>query len=126
MNVQQLKRVFAGMLYALAAYMLYKASPAEPARAGTVRPRAPRCTIRVIVHLDHHPESSVIRLQLKQNVVIKGLSADDFAELVPMLDIVECGKRATLVEQGVREMGQYFILDGVLKRVVSNKPRRAR
>jgi len=72
------------------------------------------------VHLDHHPESSVIRLQLKQNVVIKGLSAEDFAELEPMLDIVECGKRATLVEQGVREMGQYFILEGVLKRVVSN------
>jgi len=72
------------------------------------------------VHLDHHPESSVIRLQLKQNVVIKGLSTDDFAELEPMLDIVECGKRATLVEQGVREMGQYFILEGVLKRVVSN------
>ena len=72
------------------------------------------------MHLDHHPESSVIRLQLKQNVVIKGLSAEDFAELEPMLDIVECGKRATLVEQGVREMGQYFILEGVLKRVVSN------
>lgn len=72
------------------------------------------------MHLDRHPESNVIRLQLKQNVVIKGLSPDDFAELEPMLDIVECGKRATLVEQGVREMGQYFILEGVLKRVVSN------
>jgi CRP-like cAMP-binding protein len=76
------------------------------------------------VHLDHHPESNVIRLQLRQNVVIKSLSADDFAELEPMLDIVECGKRATLVEQGVREMGQYFILEGVLKRVVSNQAAR--
>jgi CRP-like cAMP-binding protein len=76
------------------------------------------------VHLDHHPESNVIRLQLRQNVVIKSLSADDFAELEPMLDIVECGKRATLVEPGVREMGQYFILEGVLKRVVSNQAAR--
>jgi CRP-like cAMP-binding protein len=76
------------------------------------------------VLLESHPERNVIRLQLKQNVVIKSLSADDFAELEPMLDIVECGKRATLVEQGVREMGQYFILEGVLKRVVSNQAAR--
>jgi CRP-like cAMP-binding protein len=76
------------------------------------------------VHLEHHPESSVIRLQLKQNVVIKDMSAAQFDELEPLLDIVECGKRATLVEQGVREMGQYFILEGVLKRVVSNKAAR--
>ncbi len=76
------------------------------------------------MQLDHHPEASVIRLQLQQNVVVKDMDAQAFEELVPLLDIVECGKRVTLVEQGVREMGQYFILEGVLKRVVSNQAAR--
>ncbi len=76
------------------------------------------------MQLDHHPEASVIRLQLQQNVVVKDMDAQAFEEFVHLLDIVECGKRVTLVEQGVREMGQYFILEGVLKRVVSNQAAR--
>jgi CRP-like cAMP-binding protein len=73
------------------------------------------------VFLESHPERSVIRLQLKQNVVVKGLSEDEIGELESHLEIVDCQKRETLAPQGVREMGQYFILEGVLKRVVSNK-----
>jgi CRP-like cAMP-binding protein len=73
------------------------------------------------VLLESHPERSVIRLQLKQNVVIKGLSEAEIGELEPHLEIVECQKRETLLPQGVRDMHQYFILEGVLKRVVSNK-----
>ncbi len=72
--------------------------------------------------LESHPESSVIRLQLRQNAVIKGLSEAEIGELEPYLEIVECHKHDTLVPQGVHEeMGQYFVLEGVLKRVVSNK-----
>ena len=71
--------------------------------------------------LESHPEKTVIRLQLKQNVVIKGLSEAEMGELESHLEIVDCQKRDTLLRQGVREMGQYFILEGVLKRVVSNK-----
>lgn len=71
--------------------------------------------------LESHPEKSVIRLQLKQNVVIKELTEAEMGELESRLEIVECQKRDTLLRQGVREMGQYFILEGVLKRVVSNK-----
>ena len=78
----------------------------------------------LIVLLGNHPEKSVIRLQLKQNVVIKGLSDAEIDELESQLEIVECQKRDTLVEQGVREMGQYFVLEGILKRVVSNKAAR--
>ncbi len=74
--------------------------------------------------LANHPERSVVRLQLKQNVVIQALDEDEIGELESLLEIVDTNKRDTLVEQGVREMGQYFILDGILKRVVSNKAAR--
>ena len=38
-----------------------------------------------------------------------------------MLTIVDCQKGEALLNQGVHEMEQYFILEGVLKRVVSNQ-----
>ena len=68
-----------------------------------------------------HSERNVIRLQLKQNVILEGLGDEDWAELEPYLRIVDTGKGDYLVSQGVHEMGQYFILDGILKRAVSNK-----
>ena len=71
--------------------------------------------------LANHPEKNVIRLQLKQNEVLQGLSDEDRAELEPHLVIVDSNKGEFLLHQGVREMEQYFILDGILKRVVSNK-----
>ena len=74
--------------------------------------------------LVNHPERSVIRLQLKQNVVIQALNEAEIGELESQLEIVDCHKRDTLVEQGVREMGQYFVLEGILKRVVSNNAAR--
>ena len=74
-----------------------------------------------MVSLESHPERNVIRLQLKQNIVIKDLSEAEIGELEPHLVVMDCQKRDTLLQQGVREMEQYFVLDGVLKRVVSNK-----
>jgi CRP-like cAMP-binding protein len=71
--------------------------------------------------LARHPERNVIRLQLRQNVVLEALNEEDRAELEPHLDIVDTSKGEFLVHQGVREMEQYFILDGILKRAVSNK-----
>jgi CRP-like cAMP-binding protein len=73
------------------------------------------------VFLDSHPERSVLRLQLKQNIVVKGLSEEELDELTAHLEIVDCHKQDTLLGQGVREMEQYFVLEGVLKRVVSSK-----
>jgi len=70
--------------------------------------------------LAQHPEKNVIRLQLRQNVVLRGLSEDDRAELEPHLVVVDGNKGDFLLHQGVREMEQYFILDGILKRVVAN------
>src|SRR5262252_6239903 len=70
--------------------------------------------------LSTHAERAVIRLQLQKNVVLSPLSDDDRLELESSLDIVDGHKGDFLLLQGVREMEQYFILDGILKRVVAN------
>ena len=69
----------------------------------------------------NHPERNIIRAQLKQNVVLKLLTADEMAELEPHLVVVDCQKGECLLLQGDLEMEQYFILDGILKRVVANQ-----
>lgn len=71
--------------------------------------------------LAHHPERNVIRLQLKQNEILKELNDDDRAELEAHLSVFDGHKGDFLLDQGVHEMEQYFIIDGILKRVVANK-----
>jgi CRP-like cAMP-binding protein len=71
-------------------------------------------------HIEEHPERNVIRVQLAQNILLKGMTAGQMMELEPHLMLVDCPKGYWLLNQGVHEMEQYFILDGVLKRVVSN------
>ena len=73
-----------------------------------------------MISLASHPERNVIRVQLKQNDILKSLSDDDRAELEPHLTVVDGNKGDYLLLQGVREMEQYFIIDGILKRVVAN------
>jgi CRP-like cAMP-binding protein len=70
--------------------------------------------------LVQHPERNVIRLQLRQNVVLQGLTEGQWLELEELLEIVDGGKGDFLLHQGVHAMEQYFVLDGLLKRVVSN------
>jgi CRP-like cAMP-binding protein len=67
-----------------------------------------------------HPEKNIIRVQLRQNHVLKGMTAAEHEALESQLTIVDCAKGDFLLNQGVHEMEQYFILDGILKRVVSN------
>lgn len=64
---------------------------------------------------------NVIRLQLGQNEVLQILGEADRAELEQHLVVVEGHKGEFLLHQGVFEMEQYFILEGILKRVVANK-----
>jgi CRP-like cAMP-binding protein len=72
------------------------------------------------IALDSHPERNVIRVQLAQNVVLKEMLEGERKELEPHLVVVDCAKGETLLNQGVHEMEQYFVLDGILKRVVAN------
>ncbi len=70
--------------------------------------------------LNKHPERQLIYLQLRNNTVLKDLSDAQRQELEQQLLIVDAGKGDTLLPQGVHEMQQYFVLNGILKRVVAN------
>lgn len=73
-----------------------------------------------VTPLSSHPEQNILRVQLRHNILLKDLSESDRSELEAHLVIVDGNKGDFLLRQGVREMEQYFILDGILKRVVSN------
>lgn len=70
--------------------------------------------------LSSHPQKNSIRLQLRQNQSLAGMSAAQWSELEPLLAIAEYRKGDPLVRQGDEEMEQFFILEGMVKRVVSN------
>ena len=67
-----------------------------------------------------HPQSNSLRLQLHRNLVLRDMSADQWRELEPLLAAGDFAKGDYLVRQGDEQMEQIFILDGMLKRVVSN------
>jgi CRP-like cAMP-binding protein len=73
-----------------------------------------------VTNLSAHPQRNTIRLQLRQNLLLKALQRDQWDELEPALVVGEYRKGDHLVHQGDEEMEQFFILDGMVKRVVSN------
>jgi len=73
------------------------------------------------VSVQNHPDRNVIRVQLRQNIVLKEMGEAELADLESELVVVDCHKGDALLHQGVHEMEQYFILDGILKRVVANQ-----
>jgi CRP-like cAMP-binding protein len=70
--------------------------------------------------LANHPDRAEICTQLRRNIVLRRLPAKAFGELEGLLAIVDYRKGDVLLTQGAHDMEQYFVLDGVLKRVVSN------
>ena len=70
--------------------------------------------------LEKHAERNVIRVQLKQNIVLKEMTDAERNELEQHLLVVDCSKGDSLLHQGVHDMEQYFVLDGLLERVVTN------
>jgi CRP-like cAMP-binding protein len=70
--------------------------------------------------ISNHPQHNTIRLQLKQNLILREMPASAWNDLEPQLEIAECRKGEPLVRQGGTGMEQFFILEGILKRVVSN------
>lgn len=67
-----------------------------------------------------HSQRNTIRLQLRQNLLLRDMTQGQWEELEPMLSVADYRKGDLLVRQGDFEMEQFFILDGMLKRVVSN------
>ena len=70
--------------------------------------------------LANHPQRSEIRERLRQNIVLRRLGPEAFEELDGQLAIVDYKKGDVLLSQGAHEMEQYFVIDGILKRVVAS------
>jgi CRP-like cAMP-binding protein len=70
--------------------------------------------------LAKHPEAKILRLQLRRNLVLGTMTRAQWDELEGLLSVRDYPKGALLENQGDTAMEQYFILDGILKRVVSN------
>jgi len=71
--------------------------------------------------LTAHPQRDQIRTLLARNIVLRTLKTRAFTELEKFLVIADYKKGDLLLGQGEHDMSQYFILDGILKRVVSNQ-----
>lgn len=74
----------------------------------------------ITTSIDNHGERNVIRVQLRQNLVLAEMSDDERRALESQLMVVDCHKGDVLLHQGVHEMELYFVLDGILKRVVTS------
>ena len=72
------------------------------------------------IALGQHPERNIVRLQVRQTPLLSGLDPESLLELENLLTVVDAPKGEHLLHQGVREMEHYFIVDCLLKRVVSN------
>jgi CRP-like cAMP-binding protein len=68
----------------------------------------------------NHPQQADIRSLLQRNIVLRRLKRRAFEELEASLAIVDYRKGDVLLSQGAHEMEQYFVLDGILKRVVAS------
>ncbi len=71
-------------------------------------------------HIATHPHRNTIRLELRQNRVLEDMDKADWDDLELRLEIAEYRKGDLLVHQGSTDMEQFFVLDGILKRVVAN------
>jgi len=70
--------------------------------------------------LANHPDAAEIRERLQQNIVLRRLKKRAFDEIATSLAIVDYRKGDVLLSQGAHEMEQYFVIDGILKRVVAS------
>jgi CRP-like cAMP-binding protein len=73
-----------------------------------------------MVKIAHHPQRKQIVEQLRANLVLRRLSDSAWRELEPKLEVLDYGKGDPLLHQGSEHLEQYFIIDGILKRVVAN------
>ena len=73
-----------------------------------------------MTHLARHPDRDAIGEALRRNIVLRRLDQAALAALEPLLVVGDYRKGDALLTQGTHEMEQYFLVDGMLKRVVTN------
>jgi CRP-like cAMP-binding protein len=67
-----------------------------------------------------HPQRNTIRMRLRDNLILRQMNPAHWDALEPLLTVTDHRKGDRLARQGDEEMVQFFILDGMVKRVVSN------
>ncbi len=67
-----------------------------------------------------HPQRNTLRMQLRENLILRDMSPEQWDQLEPLLTVTEYRKGDPLARQGDEEMEQFFVLEGMVKRVVSN------
>jgi CRP-like cAMP-binding protein len=67
-----------------------------------------------------HPLRNTISLQLKSHALLAGLGSAAQAELFAMLTVEEGHRGERLLEQGSHDLRQFFVVEGLLKRVVAS------
>ena len=67
-----------------------------------------------------HPQRNTLRMKLRENLLLRDMRADQWDALEPLLVVGDYRKGDRLARQGDEEMVQFFILEGMVKRVVSN------
>jgi CRP-like cAMP-binding protein len=70
--------------------------------------------------LANHPQCHSMRLQLKRHALLSGLADDALMALSEMVVVHDAQRGECLLEQGSRELRQFFVLDGLLKRIVTS------
>jgi CRP-like cAMP-binding protein len=68
----------------------------------------------------NHPQRSETRERLQQNIVLRRLEPAAFGALEGLLHVEDYRKGDVLLSQGAHEMEQYFVIEGILKRVVAS------
>jgi CRP-like cAMP-binding protein len=67
----------------------------------------------------NHPLRNSISLQLKSHPLLAGLDDAAHAALAGLLTVHEVHRGEQLLEQGSRELSQFLVIEGLIKRVVS-------
>ena len=70
--------------------------------------------------LANHPQRNTLRLKLRENLLLRDMRPEQWEAFEPLLAVGEYRKGDRLARQGDEEMLQFFILEGMVKRVVSN------
>ena len=70
--------------------------------------------------LQNHPQRSWLRLQLRRNPLIAGLDDSALDELAESLVVREAHRGECLLQQGAHELHQFFVIEGLLKRIVAS------
>jgi CRP-like cAMP-binding protein len=73
-----------------------------------------------LVLLSQHAQRASIVRKLKTNIVLRALPDSDLELLAQHVSVTDHKKGDVLLTQGAHDMEQYFIVEGVLKRVVAN------